>query len=219
MKVIIFGKNDMAQLAKWYLENDSKYTPVAFCVDAKYLDSVNYEGLPVIAFEEVHNFLTNEECVFFAPIYATNMNRTREEIANKIKAKGYRLISYVNSKSNVSNAKIGENCFIFEYVNLQPFTEIGNNVVIWSQSHIGHHSIVKSNNFISGHVVVAGHCVVDSYCFLASNTSYREKTNIAEGCFIGMGSTVLNNTAPWSVYIGTPAKIIEGKKSTDLILK
>lgn len=208
----------MAVMAKWYLENDSKYKPVAFCVDKNYIDENTIDNLPVISFEEIEKNYPSDTCKFFAPLYANNMNLTREEITNKIKSKGYQLISYVNSKSNISNAKIGENCFLFEFVNLQPFTKIEDNVVIWSHSHIGHHSIIKKNNFISSHVIIAGHCVIESYCFLGSNSSFRDKIHIAEGSFIGMGSNVVKNTENWSLYYGNPAKKIEGINSKNVKL-
>lgn len=219
MDTIIFGSTDTAQMANWYLKNDSKYKPIAFCVDSAYITQNTFEGLPVIAFEEIENEFPPEKNNFFAPIYATNMNKTREEITNRIKNKKYKLITYINSKSNISNAKIGENCFLFEYVNLQPFTTIEDNVIIWSQSHVGHHSIIKKNNFISSHVIIAGHCVINSYCFLGSNSSFRENINIAEGSFVGMGSTVVKNTESWSLYLGTPAKKIEGTNSNNINLK
>ena len=34
-KVIIFGLGDMAELAHYYLENDSEHEVIAFCVDNK----------------------------------------------------------------------------------------------------------------------------------------------------------------------------------------
>lgn len=206
MNVIIFGSSDNAQMAKWYLENDSIYKPVAYCVDSAFITQNTIDGLPVIPFEEIEQKLPPENNKFFAPIYTTKMNKLREEIVFRIKNKGYKFITYVNSKANISNAAIGENCFLLEYVNLQPFTIIEDNVIVWSQSHIGHHSVIRKNNFVSSHVIIAGHCIIDSYCFLGSNSSYRENIHIAEGCFIGMGSTVVKNTEPWSLYLGTPAK-------------
>ena len=69
-----------------------------------------------------------------------NLNRIREKIYNEGKKKGYDFYSYVSPKATVLTNKIGENCFILEDNTIQPFVEIGNNCVLWSGNHIGHHS-------------------------------------------------------------------------------
>ena len=52
--------------------------------------------------------------------------------------KGYQPASYISSNAFVwSNAKIGDHCFIFENNTVQPFVEIGDNVILWSGNHIG----------------------------------------------------------------------------------
>lgn len=133
------------------------------------------------------------------------MNRDRERVFNEIHAKGYRMISYVSSKATLFGNEIGENCFILENNTLQPFTRVGNNVVLWSGNHLGHHSYVRDHVTFTSHVVMSGHCDIGSNSFLGVNSTLRDGIRIAEGCFIAMGSTVMKNTEPWSVYRGNPA--------------
>ena len=53
-KVIIFGVQDFAQLAKFYLQHDSEHDVVAFSVNEQYMpEGKTFEGLPVVAFENV----------------------------------------------------------------------------------------------------------------------------------------------------------------------
>ena len=52
--------------------------------------------------------------------------------------------------------EIGENCFIFEDNTIQPFVKIGDDVVLWSGNHIGHHAEIGDHCFISSHVVISG---------------------------------------------------------------
>jgi sugar O-acyltransferase (sialic acid O-acetyltransferase NeuD family) len=135
------------------------------------------------------------------------MNRQRESVYRQCKEKGYAMLSYVSSKATVfPEAVIGENCFILEDNTLQPFTPIGNNVVMWSGNHIGHHGVIRDHVFFTSHVVLSGHCVVDPYCFFGVNATVRDYTHIAEGSLIGMGACVTKNTEPWGVYSGIPAK-------------
>ena len=210
-KVIIFGILDTAELAYFYLKHDSKHEVVAFSVTRDYLpEDRKFDGLPIVPFEEVEKMYDPSEFRFFAPMTAGKMNHLRESIYNKIKEKGYSCISYVSSKATIyPGAKVGENCFILEDNTIQPFTPIGNNVVLWSGNHIGHHGEIKDHVFFTSHVVLSGHCIVGPYCFFGVNSAIRDYTHIAEGSFIAMGANVVKDTEPWGVYKGCPA--VKGK--------
>lgn len=206
-KVIIFGVKDTAELAHFYLTHDSEHEVSAFCLSKEYIESDTFRGLPVVALEEVVEQYPCEEYQFFAPMTGSNMNRDREKIYNEIKALGYQFISYISSKATVyPEAKIGDNCFILEDNTIQPFTTIGNNVVMWSGNHIGHHGEIKDHVFFTSHVVLSGHCCVESYCFFGVNSTIRDQLTIAEGTLVAMSASIFKNTEEWGVYIGNPAK-------------
>ena len=84
--------------------------------------------------------------------------------------------SYVSPRAFVwRNVKLGEHCFIFENNVLQPFVNIGDNVVLWSGNHIGHHSKIGDHCFVSSHVVVSGFCDIGANCFLGRQRDAREQ--------------------------------------------
>ena len=205
-KVIIFGLQDYAELAHYYLEKDSPHEVAAFCVNKAYIpEGGQFRGLPVLAFEDVDQTHPAQDFCFFAPMSPRNMNRERERVFNEIRTKGYRMISYVSSKATLFDNEIGENCFILENNTLQPFTRVGNNVVLWSGNHLGHHSHIHDHVTFTSHVVMSGHCDIGAYSFLGVNSTLRDGIRIAEGGFIAMAAAVMKNTEPWSVYKGNPA--------------
>jgi sugar O-acyltransferase (sialic acid O-acetyltransferase NeuD family) len=205
-KVIIFGVLDTAELAHWYLENDSPYTVAAFTINKEYIKEDTFKGLPVVSFEELEQHYPPSEYRLFAPMTGVKMNTLRKKIYEEGKAKGYDFISYVSSKATVCDNEIGENCFILEDNTLQPFTKIGNNVVMWSGNHIGHHGIIEDHVFFTSHVVLSGHCHVEERAWFGVNSTIRDYTTIGEGSLIGMGALITKNTEPNGLYIGAPAK-------------
>lgn len=216
-KVIIFGLLDTAELAHYYLENDSEHQVVAFAVSREYLDVKEFRGLPVIAFEDIEKLYPPREYMLFAPMTAKKMNKLREKVYNEGKAKGYGFITYISSKATVCNNEIGENCFILEDNTIQPFTKIGNNVVLWSGNHIGHHSIIKDHVFFTSHVVLSGHCIVEPNCFFGVNATIRDYSHLAKGSLIAMGASLTKQeTEEWSIYVGNPAKKLENKISYEV---
>lgn len=206
-KVIIFGKEDFASLAHFYLREDSDYEVAGFAVSGDYLvGEDSFEGLPLAAFEDVEQRWNPEEYDFFAPISHRKMNAIRTRFFAEIEAKGYQMISYVSSKvTTFSNVKVGKNCFILEDNTLQPFVTIGDNVVLWSGNHIGHHSTIDDGTFITSHVVVSGHCKIGRQCFIGVNATLRDGITLGDRTFVAMGSLVNGDTEADGVYKGQPA--------------
>lgn len=216
-KVVIFGLLDTAELAHYYLKNDSDHEVVAFTVSKEYIKEGEFKGLPVVAFEDLNQFYPPLEYRLFAPMTGKRMNKLREQIYIEGKEKGYDFISYISSKATICDNEIGENCFILEDNTIQPFTKIGNNVVLWSGNHIGHHGIIKDHVFFTSHVVLSGHCIVESHCFFGVNATIRDYTHLAQGSLIAMGASLTKQeTEMWGVYVGNPAKKIEGKLSYEV---
>ena len=206
-QVIIFGLQDFASLAHFYLKNDSGHEIVAFSVTEEYLpEERTFEGIPVVAFEEIEKKFSPDEYKFFVPMTGKNMNRNRERIYHETKSKGYELISYISSKATVFlGTQIGDNCFILEDNTIQPFTTIGNNVVMWSGNHIGHHGEIKDHVFFTSHVVLSGHCVVEEYCFFGVNATIKDYTKLAKGTLVAMTASIIKDTDEWGIYTGNPA--------------
>lgn len=212
-KIILFGIQDFAELAHYYLENDSEHEVVAFSVNQQFLpEQPLFRGLPVVGFENIEELYPPNEYKFFAPMSPVRMNRVREEIYHKIKDKGYELISYISSKATLFGNPVGDNCFILENNTIQPFTSIGNNVILWSGNHIGHHSVIKDHIMFTSQVVLSGHCTVENYATIGVNATIRDGLTISEGSFIAMAASVIKNTEPWGLYKGNPA--VKAEKST-----
>ena len=205
-KVIIFGNSDSAELAHYYLTNDSNYEVVAFTVNQEYLTEDTFHNLPVVPFENLESIYFPSEYLFFAPMTGVKMNTVRKNIYEEGKKKGYEYISYVSSKATVCGNTIGENCFILEDNTLQPFTSIGNNVVMWSGNHISHHGKIEDHVFFTSHIVLSGHCHVKERAWLGVNATIRDGVTIGEGSLIAMGSLITKNTDDNGFYMGSPAK-------------
>ena len=201
-KVVVFGVKDFASLAHYYLRHDSPHEVVAFTVHREFLpEEQTFEGLPVVATEELRERFPSSEFQAFAPLSHKGMNSARANVYRQLKDLGYSLISYISTRATCLNdGAVGDNCFILEDNTIQPFVRIGSNVVLWSGNHIGHHSQVKDHVFVTSHVVISGHCVIDPYCFLGVNATLRDQIHLGEGTLVGMSAVIMRDTQPWSLY-------------------
>lgn len=200
--VVIFGVQDFASLAHFYLRHDSPHNVVGFTVHAQYLpESRQFEGLPVTPFEELDATHGADRVQLFAPMSHRRMNRVRQGVFAAIRERGYTMISYVSSRAtHFPGTPIGENCFILEDNTIQPFVSIGDNVVLWSGNHIGHHSVIRDHAFVTSHVVISGHCDIGANAFLGVNATIKDQITLAEGTLVGMSAIITKNTEPWSLY-------------------
>ena len=200
-KIVVFGVSNWAELAHFYLTHDSPHEVVAFTLDRSYMNTGEYKGLPVVPFDEVEGHYPPDRFKMFIPMSFKKMNHVRAGKYLEAKQRGYELISYVSSRATTwPGFSCGDNCFIFEDNTVQPYVEIGNDVVIWSGNHIGHHSRIADHVMITSHVVISGCSTIGEYCFLGVNSTIRDETVVARETLVGMGVTIAKDTKEFEVY-------------------
>ena len=211
-KVIIFGVKDLAELAYYYITTDTNGLEIiGFTVSKKYHNSDTItmpdgKVFDVFVFENLPKTHPPSTYSLFAPMTGVRMNNSRMEIYNQGKRLGYTFISYISSKATTFNNVIGENCFILEDNTIQPYTSIGNNVILWSGNHIGHHGRIGDHVFFTSHVVMSGHCDIQDRSWIGVNATLRDGIVVGEGSLIAMGSVITKNTDSNGFYMGFPAK-------------
>ena len=218
-KLIIVGAGEFAMIAYEYFTYDSSYEVEAFSVEKEYLKEEMLYDKPVVPFEHIEEQYPPSDYFLFVAVPASGLNRVRTRLYDSAKRLGYRCATYVSSSAFVwRNVEIGDNCFIFENNTLQPFVEIGNNVVLWSGNHIGHRSVIEDNCFLSSHVVVSGYCRIGNSSFLGVNSTLNDHISVAEDCVVASGSLVNKSLVnPGRIYYGSPA--VELPKKSALTVK
>lgn len=215
-KLVIFGTGSLAEVAHFYFKNDTDYEVVAFTSHREYMKSDEHLGLPLVSYEDLPQSHSPDDHSLFIAVGYNRVNHLRAELFADAKSRKYRLATYISSRcSRIGEFPIGENCFILEDNTIQPFTQIGDNVVMWSGNHIGHHSQIGNHCFITSHVVVSGHCRVGDYSFLGVNATLRDNITIGESCVIGAGALLMKSTRDKEVYVGERTKPF-AKKSDEI---
>jgi sugar O-acyltransferase (sialic acid O-acetyltransferase NeuD family) len=208
-KVIVFGIGQWASLAHFYLTHDSPHEVVGFTVDASYRSTDTFESLPVVDFESLERHFPPDAFHLFIPISFKEMNHRRAEKYDEAKRRGYRLISYVSSRATTwPGFTCGDNCFILEDNTIQPFVTIGNDVVLWSGNHIGHHTTIGDHVTITSHVVISGMCTIEPFTFFGVNATVRDETIVATETLVGAATAIMKDTKPFEVYRTPPAQPI-----------
>lgn len=201
--LIIVGDSAFAEVAYEYFTYDSDYEVVAFAVERAYLKRESLFEKPVVALEDIESRFRPDGHSFFAATVYTQSNKLRARLYSAMKGKGFAPASYISPRAMVwRNVKLGEHCFIFENNVVQAFAEVGDNVILWSGNHIGHHSRIGSHCFISSHVVISGFVNVGEYTFMGVNATVANNVSIGRKCTVGAAALILADVPDSRVIVG-----------------
>jgi len=217
-RLVIFGNQDFARLAKAYFDYDSNYDVVGFTVDKPYLEGDMFEDLPILPFDTVQGHFSPENHEFFVATGYKKLNALRAQKCREAISKGYKLASYLSPKAQIMTREpIGHNAFICEGVTVHPWVNIGDGVVILTGTLVGHHATVGDYCFVSGNVILAGYSWVGQHCFLGANSTIRNHCRVESDCIIGAGATLLEDAEQGGVYRGSGALRSQRSSQAQLI--
>src|SRR5271166_1749548 len=140
-RLVIFGASGFTEMAHYYFERDSQYKVAAFTVDAAYMAEATFQGLPVIAFEELGASFPPDQTTLFIAMGIQKVNQLRAGKVAEAEARGYRLASYLSSKAKVADDLVLKpNSFVMEEAFLQPKVTLGRNTILWPHCLVGFRS-------------------------------------------------------------------------------
>jgi len=195
--VLIFGCGQVAQVFSEYL------SAVSFVVDEEYRSEETIAGLPVVPFGRVTDLYRPDHYEFVTGMSFKGLNKPRAEKFEMMCAKGYTPHTFCFHDVWLPNsATICAGSFIMDRNTIQPGVEIGENCVLWSGNHVGHHSRIGSHVWISSGVTISGAVEIGDYCFIGSGVTIADGVKIGSDCIIGAGSLILHDCPYGGVYQG-----------------
>jgi len=206
-KIVIFGVGKIADVAFHHITRDSQFEVVAFAVNRDWLPASSpgqclHKDRPLVAFEEVEQLFPANAFSMFVAIGYHELNAVRAQKYLEAKNKGYELVSYVSPRADTGPWQVmGDNCLILDGVGIQPGATIGNNVSVWNNSLVGHHSSIADHCWLAAGTTVGGASSIGARCFLGLNATVGGEVNIGSDSFLGGGSLVVKSAAEKSVFV------------------
>ena len=140
-------------------------------------------------------------------------NTIRTEVCKKLCSLGGNVPTLVHPTAIVSRfasiSSIG--VYIGPFTYIQGGTIIDENTVVLSGVNISHSNKIGKSCFIAGGVTIGAYTIVEDFVFMGQGTlSISGKVNlIGTHAYIGAGSLVTRDVAPFTVSAGSPAKEIK----------
>ena len=146
----MIGAGTAAEVLAYYLDHMSDLNLVGFAVDRSFLTKPEFLGRPVAAWEDLRARFPPSKVKLIGPPTYARLNTYRRDRYVEGKAWGYEFASYVHPGSMVMTDDIGDQCVNLHGVTVHPRTRIGANVVIWSDTHVGHHCVIGAHTSCPG---------------------------------------------------------------------
>jgi sugar O-acyltransferase (sialic acid O-acetyltransferase NeuD family) len=197
--VVIFGTGQIAEVAKAYLDRFGEDRVVGFTVDERFLKQTELNGVPVVAWERLEERFPPDTVKILGPLSYQKLNELRRDRHREGEARGYSFASFIHPSAHNMAEKVGSNCFILENCTLQPFVRIGDGVIIWSGSHVGHHTTIEDFCFVSSQVGLASGVHIGSCCLIGGQVGIDNGITIGAGSYIESRSMIRRDVPPNSV--------------------
>lgn len=206
-RIVVFGLGMIADVAYHHIVRDSAYEIAAFTCDREWFphalnSNVSRLGLQVIPFNEIEHAYPPDRYAMFVAIGYHALNGVRADKCRQAREKGYELVSYISTRADCGSwVDVGENCMILDGVGIQPGVTIGDNVSLWNNSLIGHHSVVESHCWIAAGTIIGGKATLRERCFVGLGATIGGDLTIGAESLIGAGALVTKDAAAKSVFV------------------
>lgn len=196
-ELLIFGAEQIAEIASYYFEKVDGRSVSAFVVDKEFLSSDSFLGKPVLCTEDATSRYDPNQVEYFVAISYQHHNTVREKFFTKFTGMGYKCASFIHPSAVVWNEfQLNENVLILENNTIQPFSKIGSNTFLWSNNHIGHHSVIGEHCFLASEIVVSGNVEVANNVFIGVNATLGNNIHVGSDSIIGAGALTLKDVEP-----------------------
>lgn len=220
MSLLCWGTDEINRVARYYLYSYGLSNELISIVDRKYVSACPKIGSEkLIAFED---YIPNDRDIFFPSVSYKNCNLLREDIFNKMLAKFKgdlkRIMSYRHVQSFIArDVTLSPGVWIQEMCSIQTGVKLGNGVVCWANSHIGHSSIIEDFSWITTNATICGEVTIGKGSFIGAGAIITPGVKIAEHNLIGAGAIITKDTQPFEFYYEGRNNLSSRKISTDVI--
>lgn len=198
-KIVIIGTSSTAYEVYEFIKGYDLYDVVGFAVDKQYKAMDVFCGLPVFELDILHEVYKKEDIKLFVAILWNRLNADRRYLYERLKAEGYNFVNLISPTARIRGALLGDNCWIHDYVVIQPGAKIAEDNMFMAFSLVGASSQIGAHCFMGTKSTVAGGCKIGEQCFIGINCTIFDDTNIGKKCVLGACSVVKRNIKDYSV--------------------
>lgn len=202
MKTILLGANNPHN-GRMMRDISAASTPMLF--EGWLDDNVTGEfcGLPILGgMDRIPEFVA-QGYAFVNTVSGSTIGRFN--VARRVVDAGGFLADFVHPSAR--SFEWGEGIYCQDEVGVQANVDVGDNVAIHARAFLSHDVRVGNSCFV-GAGVLAGRVTMEDGSYLGINATVLPDLTIGRWSIIGAGAVVTKSVPPYSVVVGSPARVI-----------
>lgn len=204
-KVLIAGSGGHGHVMLDVLRCQGLVEVIGFLDDCKALHgSCSQAGVPIIGSTDWTSLAPGFADAFVVAIGNNAVRRSKFEAGLAAGLMAWKCIH--PSAILADSVTLGAGVQIVAGVILNPFAEIGNNVILNTACTIDHECWIGDHAFVGPGAHLGGSVEVEEMAFIGLGASVLPGIRIGEGAMVGAGAVVTKDVEAWSVVMGVPAR-------------
>jgi sugar O-acyltransferase (sialic acid O-acetyltransferase NeuD family) len=184
-----------------------KYAVMGFLDDDPAKRGKEIHGVPILG--PLQAAREYGDCFFVNGIGSPASFRKKEKILSDLQIEPERYESIIHPTAVVSQfARIGQGTVVLQNAVIASDALVGNHVMVLPNTVISHDDVINDYTCIAGGVCISGEVHVGKSCYLGTNCSLIGRIKVGDHSLIGMGSVVLCDVPPQTVFVGNPAALL-----------
>lgn len=206
---IIFGNENFAEMLADYMKSVGLEV-FAFCVNEKYINKDQINGINVLPFENIAEYCPPSEYDFYLAIGYKKMAKTRAMVLENVRELGYATPNFVHPSVVVApKIDIGYGNIFFQNVSIGYKVKIGNGNLFFDNSIIGHNTEICNFNTFSVGAKTCGFSKIENHCFIGAGSCIRDHVRVSNYNFIGAQTFISKDTNENQVFSHNSTKLLE----------
>lgn len=204
--IILFGGGGHCRSVIDVIETEGKFE-IAGIIDRQELIGQKVLSYPILGSDNDIDSVIKEYPNFLITIGQIKSSNAREKLFLLVKQRGGKFPVIISPKAHISkHAVINEGTVVMHHVLVNALAKVGKNCIINTGAVLEHDVIIEDHCHISTGAFINGESIVRRNSFIGSNSTVVQCVEIADHNVIAAGSVLLENTEPYCLLAGNPAK-------------
>jgi sugar O-acyltransferase (sialic acid O-acetyltransferase NeuD family) len=164
-------------------------------------------GIPVLGNDGIVDRQPPESIQLVNGIGSVNIPRTRTELFERFKARGFAFATIVHPSAVIaSDAVLGEGAQMMAGAVIQPGCRIGMNSIVNTNATIDHDCEIGDHAHLSPGVTLSGGVRIGTGTHVGTGATVIQGIVIGKNCLVAAGAVVVANVPDGASVAGVPAK-------------
>ena len=180
----VIGTNETADRITQFVERYNLFNIIGYAVDRNYITENVFHGKPVWAIEDLNDIIDRNKCLLYVALFWNHLNGDRRRLYERLKQENWQFAQIVSPLASV-RGRIGENCWVMDYVVIQEGAICANNIIFADFCLIGNGAKIDDHCFLGARSTIMGSAHVGKQTFIGVNATVFDVVHIGNKCLVG----------------------------------